>query len=115
MSHDGSKERRASTRFPVRIRMAFADPAFQDETVPAETCDICIAGLGLITDKKLLTGIELNICLYMRDNGEEIKAKGKVVWTALTATGKYRVGVKLEEPHLKPIPMVLRILKANQL
>ena len=97
----------------MHIQAAFADPAFEDEIVPAETSDISAAGLGLITEKKLLPGIELDICLRMRDNGEEINLKGKVIWTSLSVTGKYKVGVKLEERQLKPIPLVLRVLKSN--
>ncbi len=114
MSDDGFKERRAFTRFPVHIHVYFSDPAFRGETVSAQTSDISTAGLGLMTGKELLPGIDLDICLRMRDNGEEVKLKGRVIWTSLTVAGKYRVGVKLEQPYLKPIPLVLRELNFHQ-
>jgi len=113
MPEDSFNEKRSATRFPVHIQADFDDPAFSGEIIPSETNDIGSDGLGLLTDKELLPGIELNIILRMRDNGEEFRLKGKVIWTSLTVTGKYRVGVKLEGPRLKPIPLVLRVLNSK--
>ena len=113
MSKDGFTEKRAFTRFPVSIRVRFPDPAQTGEVIHADTNDICAAGIGIVTEKKLLPGIELDIYLHMDDTGEEIRLKGKVAWTIAADSGKYRVGIKLDTPSLKPIPLVLRILNSR--
>jgi len=50
------------------------------------------------------------IAKVVADNGEEILRKGKVVWSRMVNSIKYRIGIKLEEPNLKPIPIILRTI-----
>lgn len=113
MPNDGFKERRAATRFSVRLQASYRDSLLLEEPIPAETRDIGASGIGFITNRELPCGLQLNICLRMPDNGEEVKLKGTVIWASPAAAGKYRVGVRLEEPRFKPIPLVLRFIKSN--
>jgi Tfp pilus assembly protein PilZ len=114
MSNNGFKDKRAFPRFPISIRVTLMDPYLCGQIIVAQTKDISVGGVGIITENKLTAGSELNICLYMSDNGEEINLKGKAVWITAIDSERYRVGVKLEGCNLKPIPLVLRFLNSCQ-
>jgi hypothetical protein len=103
------KEKRLHPRFAVSIPVQYTDPSL-NASFQTQTHDISEEGLGLITDKALNADTLLEICLRMTDNGQEIPAKGRVVWSKKLASDKYRIGLKLEGTKLKPIPLVLRIL-----
>ena len=109
MENSPFRERRAFPRFPVHLALNCFDPYLRKE-FQTETQNISAEGLCFETDEVLKLGNFLEIFLHMPDNNEEIHRIGKVVWSNMTESGKYRIGIKLEEPKLKPIPIVLRII-----
>ena len=108
------RDRRKFVRFPVCICLKCQCPEPSHE-VPSKTHDISIKGIGVLTSERFSEGSPLDLLLSMPDNGEEIQAKGKVVWQDQNGTGPnmYRVGIFLEEAGLKPIPLVLRTMQAR--
>jgi hypothetical protein len=102
-------EKRAFSRFPVSIPLEYS-ASISEKTGQAYTHDISAQGLDIITNEELPAGTALNICLRMADNGEEIRRRATVVWSDMIEPDKYRAGIKLEEPKIKPIPLVLRII-----
>lgn len=113
MQEQSFVEKRAFPRFSVSISVIYSDPA-SHKVVSTQTHDISAQGLGLIIDKELEPGICLDLSIEMPDNGEKIKRKAKVVWINMLGSNTKRVGIKLEEPELKPIPLVLRIINYQQ-
>jgi len=109
MEKPSFKEKRAFTRFPIRISLNYFD-SNSNKTLESETHDISAQGLGIITDEELPSGTYLQIILKMPDNGEQVSRKGKVIWSKNIYPPKYRAGVQLEEPKIKPISLILRIV-----
>jgi len=106
-------EKRAFPRFPVNIQLRYLDAGL-DKIIRTQTFDISAQGLCMIADKELPPGFSLDIFLQMIDDGEKIYRKGKVVWANVIGSEKYRVGIKLEEPRLEPIPLVLRTIMSQK-
>jgi Tfp pilus assembly protein PilZ len=102
-------ERRTFPRFPVGIALTYFEPYFE-KRFQAQTKNISAGGLCFETDKILRSSAFLDIFIQMPDNNEQIHTKGKVVWSTVTESGRYRVGIKVEEPKIKPIPIVLRMI-----
>jgi len=109
MENSPVRERRVFPRFPVHIPVSCFDP-YLKKNFQTETQNISAEGLCLETDEVLGQGNFLEIFLLMPDDNEEIHRIGKIVWTNTTESGKHKVGIQLEEPKLKPIPLVLRII-----
>jgi hypothetical protein len=106
-------ERRAYPRFPIRISLSYLDP-YSNLTVNTETYNISAIGLCMVTEKELPLDTCLEVCIHMDDNGEKIYRKGKVVWVEKCDSNKYKVGIKLDEQKLKPIPLVLRTINHKE-
>ena len=106
---NGFVEKRSYPRYPISIPVSCFLPE-TNKTVNTCTCDISAIGVGIIACDELLPGTWLNLCLQMPDNGEKISRKAKVIWSNLMSANSYRVGIKLEESNLKPIPLVLRAI-----
>jgi len=103
-------EKRLYPRFPVTLPVAccFCESSSQ---FTAQTHDISVEGIGLISTEELQAGSQIEISLCMSDNGEEIIRRGTVVWSIKVAGSKYcRAGIKLTDGHLRPIPLVLRTI-----
>lgn len=109
MDNSEFTEKRAFTRFAVNIPLYYFD-LVSSKTGQAYTHDISALGLGVVSNTELPVGRSLDLCLRMSDNAEEIRRKGTVVWSNMDGPDKCRAGIKLEDPKLKPIPLVLRIL-----
>lgn len=107
-----SKERRSQPRFLTKISVSIYGPV-TPQIVNAQTYDISAQGIGIVTVKEIPVGTTLDIYIQMPDTAEKIFRRGKVVWLTTLDDSAYRLGVKLEEPPLKPIPLVLRAIKAN--
>ena len=103
-------ERRRFPRYNVNFFLKTIDILSQKE-LEARTRDLCAGGLGLNTNHGLQPGTNLDICLFMPDNGEQIFTCGTVIWLKQEAVDKYTVGIKLSAAELKPIPLVLRTLR----
>ena len=105
-------EKRSYPRFPVDVALYYSIP--ERETFSnSRTHDICSRGLCLFSDRELPAGANVDLHLKMPDDESRIYRKGRVIWSRPVDDGKYRVGVKLEDPVLKPIPIVLRTLIAQ--
>lgn len=113
MNYAEFKDRRSYERFAVPIPLSYDDADFTAATA-TKTNDISVEGLSLVTDKSLIPGTGLDICLQMIDNGERILLKGRVIWSRIVESGRYRAGVKIELPKLKPIALVLRTIKSRR-
>jgi len=111
MENSAFIEKRAFHRFPVNIPLNYF-LSDSERMVRAQTYDISEQGLGVVTNEELPVGYCVDIRLQMIDNGEQIYRRGRVVWTKTINFNKYRAGIKLEQPGLKPIQIVLRTIKA---
>ena len=107
-------EKRALVRFPVTLPLVFRE-TYLNNFISAQTLDLSAGGLSMVTDRLLFSGEGLEIFINMRDNNEQIRQKGVVVWSNTLNSGKYRVGIRFAEGNLKPIPLILRtLLSAKQ-
>lgn len=112
MYYKEAKERRACVRFPVPIPIDCKESNFSSPT-KAKTSDISNIGLGIITEKALSPGAEMDISLQMGENAEVVRTKGRLIWSMAIESGKYRSGVRLEKPRLNAILLVLKVIKAR--
>lgn len=112
MSEPEFKERRKFPRFPIAIALIYCI-LDSSKSNKAQTQDISVCGIGLITNEELLPNTPLDIYLNMPDNGEKIHVKGEVVWPSRKVLDNYRLGIRLKDSTLKPIPIVLRIIQTK--
>lgn len=112
MSSSEYSEKRGFTRFEVSIPVNYFSHEESEPTYFGATRDISAIGLGLLADKKADPGVTLDICLRVPD-GEYIKLQGKVVWTTMAENGKYRIGIELEGENIKPVPILLKVVRAQ--
>ncbi|MFH1413908.1 MAG: PilZ domain-containing protein [Candidatus Omnitrophota bacterium] len=113
MQETKQEERRHQSRFCIDIPLNYCS-CNSGVPIKALTHDISIKGLCIISDKLFPDGTVLNLCLMMRDNNEKIFIKGKVIWLKDTSYQKYRMGIRLEDMSLKPVPMVLRTILSGK-
>jgi len=107
------KERRSQPRFLAKVPLSFYEPN-TPQIINAQTHDISAQGISIITSKEIPVGTTLDINIQMPDTGEKIFRRGKVVWSSLLNHSGYKLGIKLEEPPLKPIALVLGAIKAQR-
>jgi len=112
MPEDNYKERRQFPRFSIDIPLKYLTAAV-NKVCLAKTYNISASGIGLVANEELIKGTPLDIWLSMPDNGEQISARGEVVWSSRADQGNYLVGVSLKNAALKPIPIVLRAIQAK--
>jgi hypothetical protein len=110
-THLYTKEKRAELRFPLVIPSSCFEFGSAD-TVNGETHDISRGGVCLITGREIPLGTQIEIILVMMDTNELVQKKGIVIWSARHGDDTQRIGIKLQEPKLKPIPLVLRTIMA---
>lgn len=103
-----SVDKRRVPRFQINLPIRNGNP---DDQRFSRTFDISATGVGLISDHELPLGEPLQLCLFMPDNNEEIRLQGKAVWISMSGSSRFRIGVSLDEPRLKPIPLVLRSIR----
>ena len=112
MQEDNYQERRQVPRFSIDIPLKYLN-AVINKVCLAKTFNISSSGMGLATCDDVATGTELDIWLSMPDNGEQIPAKGQVVWSRQVDQNNYLLGVSLNNSSLRPIPIVLRAIQAK--
>jgi hypothetical protein len=78
------------------------------------TRDICEQGVGITLSERLPLDSRVEVRLEMPDNLEKIYVHGKVVWVTQLANNQFRAGICLNKFELRPIPLILRMIK-NQL
>lgn len=106
------KEKRGFLRFLISLPISCYDYTRRIKT-ELQTHDISANGFGLITDRPLEPGASLDISFEKVNGAEHLYAKGKVVWQKVEEANKYRVGVELDEPKLKPIPLILKTIQSR--
>jgi Tfp pilus assembly protein PilZ len=109
--HVSIKEKRSELRFPVVMPLAYLE-LNSTQAGNGQTYDISRAGLSLATDREIPLGTQIQIILRMIGSDEMICEKGTVVWITRNSDDTLRIGIKLQEPKLKPVPMVLRTIMA---
>jgi hypothetical protein len=112
MPSEGFLEKRKSIRFLISIPLKYAKMGIQ-QFANAVTKDISAEGLGLVVTEDVPVKTFLNLSLTIPDNGEVIPLTAEVLWSNGTEPGKYRLGLKLKNTCLKPIPLVLRTLSSR--
>jgi len=112
MENLGFKERRAFSRFTVKVLLRYLNLNLSSET-HAYTRDVSAKGICLVTNEALEADTPLDIWLQMPDNGEQVYIKGKVVWSNIIEPNKYRVGVNLENAELNPILLALKAIQVR--
>lgn len=106
-------EKRAYQRFPIRIPASYFDPNLNRD-VKAHTCDISVEGVCIVTECTLSPGNYLDISLKIVDNDRKFLHKAKVIWVNMIEDDIYKVGIRLEEDKLDPIPIALKSLMNKQ-
>lgn len=103
------EEKRAYPRFPISLPVCCqnGNPASK---IYARTRDISAIGLGIVADSEIPIGTNFDLYLEMLDNKERIQRKGEVVWLQKVEEGMFRIGIRVLEQKLKPIPIVLRTI-----
>ena len=114
MANTTFNEKRACPRFPVSIPITIQDSS-RNQKISAHTCDISTKGLCLLVDMAIPEGIHLDLSLQMLDDKNDITKKGKVVWSSKLESGKYRIGISLEDQKLEAIPIVLRTIMSRRI
>lgn len=109
---DYFKEKRSQPRFPTNLPVDFLQTP-STQTLTANSYDISAGGVCIVTFKEIPVGAIVDIYIHVPDNGGRIFRKGKVIWSASFENGNDRVGIKLEAPPLKPIPLILRSIKVR--
>ena len=104
------EERRSQPRFPTNLPVDFLQ-APSTQTLTFHSHDISAGGICIVTLKEIPVGTIINIYIHVPNNGEKIFRKGRVVWSASFENGNYRIGIKLQDAPLKPIPLILRSIK----
>lgn len=102
-------EKRAYPRFPVGIPCSCKGDDCGKEIITL-TRDISCHGAGLVVNRNISSGTCIDVCLRMEDNGEIIVRKAVVIWIFKLDEETFRLGIRISEPQLKPIPLVLRTI-----
>lgn len=105
-------ERRKLPRYEIALSSDETDMNSRRQ-VHSVTRDICEQGIGIVSNEKLVIDTPMDICLEMPDNQEKIHVNGKVVWVSMIGQNQYRAGICLDKFELKPIPLVLRMIKVQ--
>ena len=105
-----SMERRKHLRYAIALPSKEIDLNSCREA-NSVTRDICEQGVGILLDRELPLDTPVDVCLEMPDNQEKICVRGKIVWVSAVAQNQYRAGICLDKFDLKPILLILRIIK----
>jgi len=100
-------DHRIFERFPVDIAARYLNPDTGKEGL-AKVQDVSAKGLGLAASEQLRLNAALEIWLEMKNKGESLYTRGKVVWGKPAGGNNYRLGVELEKADLMGISRVLR-------
>ena len=112
LSHLFTKEKRTELRFPVAISSSCFELVSSD-AADGKTHDISRGGVCVIASREIPLGTSVEIIFVMSDNNELVERKGIVIWSVRYGDEQHRIGIKLNEPKLKPVPLVLRTIMAH--
>jgi len=105
-------ERRKLLRYEIAFCCNETDSTTRRE-FHSLTRDICEQGVGILLNERLPLDALVEVCLEMPDNQEKIQVRGKVVWVTELGENKFRAGIRLDKFDLKPIPLVLRMIRVQ--
>jgi Tfp pilus assembly protein PilZ len=103
-------ERRKLIRYEIALCGKEIDTTTQRE-FNSVTRDICEQGVGILLNERLPVDARVEVCLEIPDNQEKILVFGRVVWVTELGENQFRAGICLDKFDLKPIPLVLRMIK----
>jgi hypothetical protein len=104
---EGIADHRIFERFPVNLSARYLNLDTGKEGL-ANTQDVSAKGLGLATSEELSLHTALEIWLEMKDKGEFLYTRGKVVWVRMVDVNNYKLGVELEKADLMGISRVFK-------
>ena len=103
----GQEDRRVFQRFNVKLPVKLLDSNTGDE-ISAEINDISAKGMGLRLNREVKVNTPIEAWVYFPDKGEPLYTRGVAVWSKLSGTAEYRLGVDLEKADLMGLSRVLR-------
>jgi hypothetical protein len=90
------------------------------DPLPANSRDISSKGIGLVFGEQLHPGDIVEVSFIIPDSGEQVTAKGTVVWACAIGPDKcavgpnrYRIGLALTGHELNPVSLVLRSIRVR--
>ena len=112
-------ERRQFLRYEVALSaVTRKEPA--GDSLPANSRDISSKGVGFVSGEQFHPGDIVEVSFIIPDSGEQVTAKGVVVWVAAIGpdqcaigSNRYRIGLALSGQDLNPISMVLRSIRVR--
>lgn len=112
-------ERRQFLRYEIALSaVARKEPA--GDPLPANSRDISSKGIGLVFGEQLHPGDIVEVSFIIPDSGEQVTAKGTVVWACAIGPDKcavgpnrYRIGLALTGHELNPVSLVLRSIRVR--
>ena len=107
------EDRRIFARFSVKISLRYLDLNLRKKQ-KGESHDMSANGIGLYTEDELSPHTQLDLWLHVPD-GQPLNVKGEVVWIRAVGSGKYRAGIKLEQPELMRMSRALCASKPEEI
>lgn len=99
---EAMEDRRVFARTQTSLPVSYLNLRKKTEG-KAQAWDISAKGISLVADEELTTYTPLEMWLDVPGRGEPLYTRGEVVWSKLTASDKYRIGVNLEKADLKEL------------
>jgi hypothetical protein len=107
------EERRRHRRLTTRSRVGLR-PVSGEGPTQAEMRDVSESGAGLVTDRQLKRGdqieVELRLAIPDVEGPETVKTMAEVMWSAETDTGAYAAGLKFKGPSPEALARLKRFL-----
>ncbi len=105
-----SMERRKLPRYEIALFASQTELVSRKE-LKLVTRDICEKGVGVLLNDSLPLSAAVEVYWEMPDTREKIWVRGNIIWVSGIAQNQFRAGISLDGFYLKPIPMVLRMIK----
>lgn len=106
------QERRKFRRFVISIPSTYFKFEL-NQSNEAQTQDLSCTGIGFVSSEELPINSRINIWIKPPDDEKQILARGAVIWSNKLEFNKYRTGIALDNPGIKPLPIVLRTIQAR--
>jgi uncharacterized Zn finger protein len=87
------------------------DPVGDPLTVSSH--DVSTRGVGIVSGEQLHAGDIVEVSFIIPDKGEQITAKGMVVWASAIGPNRYRIGISVSGQEINPISLVLRSIRVR--
>jgi len=88
-------DRRIFDRFEVDFSAEFKIPA-EEESAYAQCRDISAAGVGLLTEERLVPNRKMEIWLGIPDGREPFRGLAQVIWSKKMQENKWRSGLEFK-------------------